>query len=191
MTIVFMLISTIPALIALLCEHFFSSFRISERHHAHHDTYLVPPLFTRGVALCMVLFALLGDMIGVMCLMRVFSADPTVCLAFFDAAVITMWVLWATLCRYKVSIFEANEEHGRRVVITPLIGLPKVVRVDDITHMSWFGMRKNSGYRDLLFWENDKRLAHIWAIVDLEQILLHIDRFDAFPQSGDEVPGTF
>ncbi len=186
-----MLISTIPALVALLCEHFFSSFRISERHHAHHDTYLVPPLFTRGVALCMVLFALLGDMIGVMCLMRVFSADPTVCLAFFDAAVITMWVLWATLCRYKVSIFEANEEHGRRVVITPLIGLPKVVRVDDITHMSWFGMRKNSGYRDLLFWENGKRLAHIWAIVDLEQILLHIDRFDAFPQSGDEVPGTF
>lgn len=53
MYVLLMLIATVPALVANVFEHFFTSFRIAERHHSHHDTYVVPPLFTRGIALCL------------------------------------------------------------------------------------------------------------------------------------------
>lgn len=105
---------------------------------------------------------------------------------------------WFVLCRYKVQIFDAGADgraeparEARAVVIRPLIGRRKVVYVDQITHMNWFGVRKTSGYRDLMIWENEQRKTHIWAIVDLEQILMHIDRFDAFPQAGEEAPDLF
>ncbi len=194
-----MLISTVPALVANVFEHFFTSFRIAERHHSHHDTYVVPPLFTRGIALCLLVTAFVGDLTAIMCLMGVYSANPVTVLGFFDGACLALFVAWYVLCRYKVQIFDAGADgraeegapQARAVVIRPLVGKRKVVYVDQITHMNWFGVRKTSGYRDLMIWENERRKTHIWAIVDLEQILMHIDRFDAFPQAGEEAPDLF
>lgn len=152
------------------------SVRISERHHSHHDTYVVPATFTRGLVIAMAFMGALGVALGCLCAALELSPGPRVVLAFFDAFVVTCFALWASLGRYRVAVF------GDHLTITPFVGRDATVRFDRIDVMRWAGMRMGSGYRDLVIWADGRRVGRLSGMVDIEQILMAIDRFDALPR---------
>lgn len=166
----------VPAF-ALVIEHV-GNVRISERHHSRHDTYVVPVVFTRALVLSMVLMAFVGLLLAFICAESDLTADTTAVLAFFDSYVVTCFVLWMALCRYKVSAF------GDRMVVTPLVGRDVWVSYDQIERLAWTGVHKGSGYRDLSVYVDGRRVTTILGIVDMEQILMRIDRFDALERSS-------
>ncbi len=168
-------IEVVLPVLALLLEHV-GNVRISERHHRHHDTYVVPAPFTRGLVLAMAFMSVLGFVLGWLCAALEFLPGPVPVFAFFDAFIVTSFVMWAILSRYKVSVFD------ERLFITPFLGPDVTVRYRDIDVMRWTGMRKGSGYRDLVIWAGGRRVGRISGIVDVEQILMAIDRFDALPR---------
>ena len=153
------------------------SVRITERHHSRHDTYVIPVAFTRSLVLMMAFMGAMGLFLGWLC-SSVFAADPPEVLAFFDAFIVTTFLLWLVFTRYRVSTFED------RMVVTPFVGYDVEVRYDQIDRMEWAGFRKASGYRDLDVWVGGMRAVRLSALVDLEQILMSIDRFDALPSAS-------
>lgn len=164
----------VPAL-ALFLEHA-GNVRIAERHHRHHDTYVVPTGFTRAVVLAMTFLSVAGLVLSWVCLTDVSSTDPVIVLAFTDSFVVTGFVLWSVLCRYKVSVF------GDRMVITPFLGKDVEVLYAQIERMEWVGVRRGSGMRSLEVYVGGARAARLSSIVDVSQILMSIDRFDVLPR---------
>lgn len=164
----------VPAL-ALFLEHA-GNVRIAERHHRHHDTYVVPTGFTRAVVLAMTFLSVAGLVLSWVCLTDVSSTDPMIVLAFTDSFVVTGFVLWSVLCRYKVSVF------GDRMVITPFLGKDVEVLYAQIERMEWVGVRRGSGMRSLDVYVGGARAARLSSIVDVSQILMSIDRFDVLPR---------
>lgn len=154
------------------------SVRITERHHSRHDTYVIPVAFTRSLVHMMAFMGAMGLFLGWLCSSSVFVADPPEVLAFFDAFIVTTFTLWLVLTRYKVSTFEGH------MIVTPFVGHDVVVRYDQIERMEWAGFRKGSGYRDLDVWVGGSYAVRLSALVDLEQILMSIDRFDVLPSSS-------
>ncbi len=153
------------------------SVRITERHHSRHDTYVIPVAFTRSLVHMMAFMGAMGLFLGLLC-SSVFVANPPEVLAFFDAFIVTTFILWLVLTRYKVSTFEGH------MIVTPFVGHDVVVRYDQIERMEWAGFRKGSGYRDLDVWVGGSHAVRLSALVDLEQILMSIDRFDALPSAS-------
>ena len=145
------------------------SVRITERHHSRHDTYVIPVAFTRSLVHMMAFMGAMGLFLGWLCSSSVFVADPPEVLAFFDAFIVTTFTLWLVLTRYKVSTFEGH------MIVTPFVGHER---------MEWAGFRKGSGYRDLDVWVGGSYAVRLSALVDLEQILMSIDRFDVLPSSS-------
>ncbi|OUO33058.1 hypothetical protein [Olsenella sp. An293] len=168
-------VEVVLPVLALLLEHM-GNVRLSERHHRHHDTYVVPVSFARGLVLAMAFMSVLGFVLGWLCAMLEFLPSPLPVFAFFDAFIVTCFAGWAILNRYKVSVF------GSRLVITPFVGHDASVRFDDIDLLRWVGLRKGSGYRDLVIWARGRRVGRISGMVDVEQILMAMDRFDALPR---------
>lgn len=153
------------------------SVRITERHHSRHDTYVIPVAFTRSLVHMMAFMGAMGLFLGLLC-SSVFVANPPEVLAFFDAFIVTTFILWLVLTRYKVSTFEGH------MIVTPFVGHDVVVRYDQIERMEWAGFRKGSSYRDLDVWVGGSHAVRLSALVDLEQILMSIDRFDVLPSSS-------
>ena len=153
------------------------SVRITERHHSRHDTYVIPVAFTRSLVHMMAFMGAMGLFLGLLCT-SVFVDNPPEVLAFFDAFIVTTFILWLVLTRYKVSTFEGH------MIVTPFVGHDVVVRYDQIERMEWAGFRKGSGYRDLDVWVGGSHAVRLSALVDLEQILMSIDRFDALPSAS-------
>lgn len=149
--------------------------RLTERHHRHHDTYLVPTPFTRSLVLATVFMGWLGVVVSVLCIQGIIPASPLAASLFFDAFVATCFVAWWCSCRYKVSVF------GDSMIVTPLLGPTIWVRYDDIERMEWVGLRNASGYRDLAVWVGGHRVVTLCSILDLEPILMRINRFDVLP----------
>lgn len=163
--------------VALALEHV-GSVRISERHHSHHDTYVVPVSFTRLIVLALVFMAALGLLLAWLCETGVFGVGAIVVLGFFDAFLVTCLALWCFVCRYRVSTF------GDCMVVTPFIGPRVWVRYDQIERLEWSGLRKESGFRNLVVWVGGRRVVTLLGIVDVEQIIMSIDRFDLLPQTS-------
>lgn len=153
------------------------SVRITERHNSRHDTYVIPVAFTRSLVHMMAFMGAMGLFLGLLC-SSVFVANPSEVLAFFDAFIVTTFILWLVLTRYKVSTFEGH------MIVTPFVGHDVVVRYDQIERMEWAGFRKGSSYRDLDVWVGGSHAVRLSALVDLEQILMSIDRFDALPSAS-------
>ena len=168
-------IAVLVPTLALLLEHA-GSVRFAERHHRHHDTYVVPTGFTRAVVLAMTFLSVAGLVLSWVCLTDVSDTDPVIVLAFSDAFVVTSFALWWVLCRYKVSVFED------RMVITPFLGRDVEVLYAQIERMEWVGVRRGSGMRSLDVYVGGDRAARLSSIVDVSQILMSIDRFDVLPR---------
>lgn len=178
--------AVLPGAVATFLEHFGGPLRLAERHHSHHDTYVVPPDFTRALVVAMLVMGCTGVLLGVFCLVGLFDTSQEVVLFFTVGFVVTMFVLWAMLCRYKIALYED------RAVLTPFFGHDQFFFYCDVTAMDWSGIRRNSGYRDLVVSIKDGRKLRIWGIIDIEQILLHADRFDVLSplmfDLGTDVP---
>lgn len=152
--------------------------RISERHHSHHDTYVVPVALTRSLVLAMAFMGVLGALLGWLCLEGVLAVRALVVLAFFDAFLITCFAAWLCLRRYRVSVFEDS------MVVTPIAGRSVWVRFDEIERLEWVGMRMETGFRSLAVWAGGRRATTLLGIVDVEQIIMGMDRFDLLPQTN-------
>lgn len=165
----------IPA-VALVLEHV-GNVRISERHHSHHDTYVVPVSFMRLIVLAMTFMATLGLLLAWLCDIGVLHAEVSLVLSFFDAFLVTSLAIRCVFCRYRVSTFSDC------MVVTPLLGPRVWVHYDRIDRLEWSGLRKESGFRNLVVWVGGRRVVTLLGIVDVEQIIMTIDRFDLLPQT--------
>ena len=170
-------VEVVLPVLALLLEHM-GNVRLSERHHRHHDTYVVPVSFTRLIVLAMTFMATLGLLLAWLCDIGVLHAEVVLVLAFFDAFLAPSFVIWRFFCRYRISTFDDC------MVVTPLVG-PKVwVHYDRINRLEWSGLRKESGFRNLVVWVDGRRVVTLLGIVDVEQVIMSIDRFDLLPQTA-------
>ena len=177
-TTVFMVISGLIPLVVSAIE-WLSSGDISERHHSHHDTFTITPSLTRSLVIAMIFMGVTGIVMGWLCQVDVFEAEPTVVLGFFVGFLVVTLVLWAAMRRYRVALYDDH------MVVSPLIGGDVSVRYADISKMEWSGVRTRSGFRNLAVFVGDNRVITLWGGLDLEQILMRIDRFDALARSSN------
>lgn len=161
-------------LAALLMERA-GSVRITERHHSHHDTYVVSAPFSRALVTAMSFMSVLGLTLAALCSLGVFVGDGSFSLAFADSFLVACFVMWCMLCRYRVSTFHDCME------VTPLVGESVWVRYDQIERLEWVGLRMESGFRSLNVWVDGRRAVTLLGIVDVERIVMRMDRFDLLP----------
>ncbi|WP_455138348.1 hypothetical protein [Thermophilibacter sp.] len=174
---VLLAVAVLVPLVALVLEHA-GNVRISERHHSHHDTYAVPASFTRALVLAMVFMAVLGLVMAWLSWEGALDASLELVLGFTDAFLVTCCALWAALCRYRVSTFDGC------MAVTPLVGRRVWIRYAEIDHLEWAGLRNESGFRNLVVHVEGRRPVTLYGIVDIEQLIMSIDRFDLLPRSA-------
>ena len=174
-----MLVAIVIPIIAAFFEAMSSAAGISERHHSHHDTFMVEASFSRAIIIAMFFMAIVGIILSWLCTVRVFNANSTVVISFFVAFIAVMFVMWAGMRRYRVSVY------GDFMDITPFVGSNIHVVYKDIERMEWFGLRKGSGYRNLRIYENGRPVGMLWGVLDIEQILMRVDRFDVLGHASN------
>ena len=146
---------------------------ISERHHSHHDTYVISSALSRSFAFAMLLMGAIGLMLGWLCDMGGFDSSADVVVPFFSSFVIVLFVLWAFMRRYRVSLYDDFMD------VRPYLGSVRTIRYDKIERMEWRGVRCGTGFRSLEIISAGERPVRLPGVLDLEHILVHIDRDDA------------
>lgn len=174
---VLMVITAVIPLVAVAIE-WFASEDLSERHHSHHDTFVITSSLKRSLVIAMIFMGVTGVVLGWLCEVDVFEASPSVVMGFFAGFIIVSFLVWALMRRYRVALYEDH------MVVLPFFGASKIVRYSDISSMEWTGMRSGSGYRNLAVFVGGERVATLWGGSDLEQILMRIDRFDVLGHSS-------
>ena len=146
---------------------------ISERHHSHHDTYVISSALSRSLAFAMVLMGAIGLMLGWLCDVGGFDVSADVVVPFFSSFVIVVFVLWAFMRRYRVSLYDDFMD------VRPYIGHMRTVKYDQIERMEWTGVRCGTGFRSLVIYPAGEHPVKLPGVLDLEHILVRIDRDDA------------
>lgn len=164
------LVALVPLVAAIL--DWALSLGISERHHSHHDTYEISDTLMKAIVMGMVFMGIAGVLFAWLCTTGVFAADVDAILGFFVAFLLVLFCTWLAMRRYSVKLYDDVME------VTPFVGRSVTVAYDDITAMRWRGRRLASGYQSLGIWVGARCRTTIWGGLDIEQILLHIDRFD-------------
>ena len=145
---------------------------LSERYHLHHDTYAVSLVVSRTLALVMIFMGVLGGLTGWLCGVGVFVGDPLVPLAFFTAFELTILLVLIAVTRHQVMAYDDF------MIVRPACGWQREVRYDHIARMVWVPSRLGPHLRDLRIYTDDGKVVRIWYLLDIEQILLRIDRFE-------------
>ncbi len=146
---------------------------ISERHHSHHDTYMVSGTLTWSLVFTMIVMGSLGILLGWLCVLDAFTANTVVVMSFFDAFLVVSFLYWVLLRRYKVVTYDDHMD------LTPLFGRTTSIVYADISSMEFVTSALQPNIRNLHVFVGEKRRAMLWGILDLEQILIRIDRYDA------------
>ncbi|MBP3892702.1 MAG: hypothetical protein J6D34_01515 [Atopobiaceae bacterium] len=146
--------------------------RISERHHVHHDTYAVSLVVPRTLVLVMVFMGALGAAVGWLCHVGVFASDPSVPLAFFIMFQMTLFIMVIGAMRYQVMAY------GDLMVVRPAYGFTRTIRYDQIDCMTWTSSFLTPRMRDVRVHSLQGDTVRLWSLLDIEQILLRIDRYD-------------
>lgn len=174
---VLLAVAVLVPLVALVLERV-GNVRISERHHSHHDTYAVPVSFTRALVRAMLFMAALGLVLAWLCLQGALETSVELVLGFTDAFLVSCLAMWVMLRRYRVSTFDGC------MAVTPLVGRRVWIYYAEIDHLEWAGLRNESGFRNLVVYVAGHRPVALYGIVDIEQLIMSIDRFDLLPQSS-------
>lgn len=153
---------------------------ISERHHSHHDTYLVPRSISSTLMLMMTFVGVLGLVAGWLCSVGVFTADAISVYTFFASFLVVAFIMWLGIRRYRVTTFADS------LNVTPFFGSTKKIRYDEIQRMRWLRSYLGSGYRSLLIYGQSTH-AFLWGTLDLEQILSRINRFDVMSHNETDL----
>lgn len=145
---------------------------IAERHHSHHDTYVVAGTLTWSLVFAMIFMGALGTLLGWLCTMGVFHMDPTVVLGFFDSFLVVSFLYWLLLRRYKVVTYDDRME------VTPFFGRTVEIPYARISAMEWTPSILMQSSRNVHVFVGTRRKAVLWGGLDLNQILIRINRFD-------------
>ncbi|MCI6273782.1 MAG: hypothetical protein MR611_03835 [Coriobacteriaceae bacterium] len=167
----FSVASAVLPVLACLVE-WAGSVGISERHHSHHDTYVISSALSRSLAFAMVLMGSIGLMLGWLCDVGGFDASADVVMPFFSSFVIVLSVLWAFIRRYRTSLYDDFMD------VRPYVGRLRTVRYDQIERMEWVGVRCGTGFRTLVIHPSGERSVRLPGVLDLEHILARIGRDD-------------
>ena len=170
-----MLLMLVAAGIPMVASYslWFKETDISERHHSHHDTYVISSTRTWSLVLAMIFMGALGVLLGWLCMVGVFEIDAAVPLGFFDGFLVVSVVYWWLLKRYKVVTYDDHME------VTPFAGRKVTISYRQIIAMEWApSILIRNGRNVRVFVGNGSR-ALLWSALDLDQILIRIDRFDA------------
>ena len=62
---------------------------------------------------------------------------------------------------------------------------PSLGRYADVDRLAWGGVRLGTGYRNLRVGVGGAYAATLLGVMDIEQIMLHLDRFDAIEYGPD------
>ena len=172
------LVAGIPALASIL-EWTFAA-QAAERHHSHHDTYTVASSLSRAMVVSMIFMGFMGLLLGLLCTNGVFdtSVDVRVILGFFAAFLGVLLIIWLALRRYEVKLYDEMME------VTPFVGPSKQVAYSDIDRLTWTGIRAGTGYQNLTVYVGGKRAAVLLGILDIDQILMRINRFDVLDRAA-------
>ncbi|MFC2705744.1 MAG: hypothetical protein ACFN02_07275 [Olsenella profusa] len=146
---------------------------ISERHHSHHDTYRVSNTLTHSLVIAMILMGVLGILLDWLCVINVFSASSSVLVGFFSTYIVVSFLIWLLCRRYQVVTYDD------RMCVTPIIGPMRTIRYRDIASIRWARANLPMGYQNLRIHLASGRHVTLWGTLDVEQILIGIDRFDA------------
>ena len=173
MKVLIALVAGIPIVVSIL-EWAFAS-RTAERHHGHHDTYVVAASLSRAMVVSMIFMGFMGLLFALLCTNGVFetAVDVRVVLGFFAAFLVVLLIIWLALRRYQVKLYDDYLE------ITPFVGPSEQVAYAEIDRMAWTGIRAGTGYQNLSVYVGGKRVAVLLGILDIDQILMRINRFDA------------
>lgn len=144
----------------------------SERHHSHHDTYMVSVSLTWTLVLAMFVMGALGLLLGWLCSISVFEANSSVVMGFFDAYLLVSFFCWVLLVRYKVVTYDDYME------VTPFVGRTTTVAYADITALRWTPSILFQGKRSIRVYVGEKQRALLWCALDLDQILIRMNRFE-------------
>ncbi len=174
-----MLLATVIPILALLIEAMSSAAGISERHHSHHDTFAAETSFSRALIIAMFFMDIVGVLLAWLCSVGVFTASPRAVIGFFVAFIAVMFAMWLCMRRYRVAVYDDYMD------ITPFLGGNIHVVYDNIERMEWFGLRTGSGYRNLRIYEDGRPTGMLWGILDVEQILMRVDRFDVLGRGSN------
>lgn len=167
-----LLIAVIALPLCALVIVMLSGTPISERHHLHHDTYSVSLVVSRTFVLVMVFMGVVGGLVGWLCHLGVFSADPLVPLAFFLSFQLMLLLMLAAVMRYQVMAYDDE------LLVRPPFGRTKTIPYGRIDRMEWIPSFLGPHLHDLRITTTRGVTARIWCLLDIEQILLRIDRFD-------------
>lgn len=159
-----------PAVAALI--EWSGDIGISERHHSHHDTYVVSGAFTRALVFAMIFMGCMGLVFCWLCRLGVFAASPVVVGAFFVAFIVVMFVMWFFMRRYKVVTYDEHMD------VTPFIGRTVSIRYKDISSMEWASPWTVSETPSIYVLVGGHYATMLWSALDLEQILQRINRYD-------------
>lgn len=169
---VLMLVAVLIPLLA--ATHLWSKeAEIAERHHTHHDTYVIGSTLTWSLVLAMIFMGALGVLLGWLCMIGVFEVDASVALCFFDSFLAVVFTYWWLLRRYKVVTYDDHME------VTPFIGSKAVISYRQISAMEWTQSHTVRNGRNVRVFVGNRSRALLWSALDLDQILIRIDRFDA------------
>lgn len=146
--------------------------RLSERHHSRHDTYVISSALTGAIALAMLFMGVLGLILSWLCHVGVFKASALTMEGFFFAFVLVMFVMWATLRRYRVATYDDHLE------VTPFIGARRSIRYDEIERLKWSSSIIPPSRRCIMVIVDGEPKAILMGTFDLDQILLQINRND-------------
>jgi hypothetical protein len=163
--------AVLPVLAGLV--EWVGSVDISERHHSHHDTFVISSALLRSLAFAMLLMGAIGLMLGWLCNVGAFNASADIVVPFFSSFVIVVFALWAFMRRYRVSLYDDFMD------VRPYIGPLRTVRYDQIERMEWRGVRCGTGFRSLEIRPAGERPVRLPGVLDLEHILVRINRDDA------------
>ena len=152
-------------------EHFGDA-DMPERHHSHHDTYVISGALSRSVVASMVFAAILGLVLRWLCNVGVFDVSSAVVPGFFSSYLVVSFCMWMMVRRYRVVTYDD------RMLVKPFIGRTIHIRYRDITSLRRLAFLRSASSANLGIWVNHKRAAIIWGSLDIEQILMRIDRFD-------------
>lgn len=163
------IIAAVPIL--AMAVEWFGDVGITERHHSHHDTYLIPRSISSALMLMMLFVSMLGLAVGWLCSVGVFTADVIAVHSFFASFLVVACAMWLGVRRYRVVTFDD------RLQVRPFVGPSRSLKYASITRIRWKRHLFSNNYRSLQVISNDKSLL-LWGMLDLEQILVRINRFD-------------
>ena len=145
---------------------------LSERHHLHHDTYSISQAMPNTLVLVMVFMGVLGALTGWLCHLGVFGSDPIVPLGFFASFQMALLFAFFGVIRCRVMAYDD------RMVVRPWIGRSKQVAYKDIVRMVRSLSLLSPHFHDLRVYTASGDRVRVSGLLDVEQMLVRIDRFD-------------